>query len=82
MNLPLNESRGMEVAMKEILLSIVNDLEKTAASLVMLTADVRAIKPKSLADQQESLRLAVKANADFYGGLRKKIESLPAGKAL
>jgi hypothetical protein len=62
--------------LQAILGLIVNDLEKTTAALATLTADVRAISPKSLADQQDALRLALKANEDFYAGLREKIESL------
>jgi hypothetical protein len=66
--------------LQAILQSIVNDLEKTAAELVTLTGDVRAIRPKSPADQKDALRLAIKANEDFYVGLRKRIESLSKGE--
>ena len=67
--------------LREILLSVVNDLEKTAAELTVSTTRLQKIAPISTVDQKDALRLAAKANEGFYAGLREKIESLPKGDA-
>jgi len=59
-----------------ILREIVNDLEKTAAGLEFLSAQVQAIVPKNQPDLTNAVSVAVQANQNFYDGLRKKIDAL------
>ena len=59
-----------------ILREIVNDLEKTAAGLEFLSAQVQKVAPKAQSDLTDAVCLAVQANQKFYDDLRKKIEGL------
>lgn len=63
-------------ALREILLSVVNDLEKTAAELTVSTMRLQKLAPISALDHQDGLRSAVKENAGFYEELRKKIQAI------
>ena len=68
-------------ALREILLSVVNDLEKTAAELTVCSKRLQSLAPISRYDQQDGLRAATKANADFYAGLREKIQAISGDAA-
>jgi hypothetical protein len=66
----------MDAELKTILLTIVNDLEKSAAQLTVLTNRVQQLAPTMAANYQDALQAAARTNAAFYAGLRKKIEAL------
>ena len=57
--------------MKEILISIINDLEKTAIQLETVKAAVKGADPKTAAE------LAGGLNSGFYNDLRERVDALP-----
>ena len=59
-----------------ILREIVNDLEKTAAGLSILAADVEKLSPRAGYETRDLLNIAYENNRKFYDGLRQKIEGL------
>jgi hypothetical protein len=59
-----------------ILREIVSDLEKTATSLTVLSAQVLRISPTSGIETQQMTDKAYENNKPFYEGLRKKIDAL------
>jgi hypothetical protein len=59
-----------------ILREIVNDLEKTAAGLTVLSADVLKLSPKTGYEMRDLMNIAYENNRQVYDGLRIKIENL------
>jgi hypothetical protein len=62
--------------LQAILREIVNDLERTTATLGYLEARLASLSEISLANRQDSVALHAKTNKEFYAGLRKKIDAL------
>jgi hypothetical protein len=59
-----------------ILREIVNDLEKTAAGLAVLSARVHELRPTPGYQTQDEVSVAAQTNRKYYDKLRKKIDEL------
>ena len=63
-----------------ILLSIVNDLEKTASGMTYILAEIQKLTGDSRASATTKLDLAAQEHRAYYDSIRAKIEALGSSK--